>query len=356
MVCRFLMPLLLFSMLACFAWAGAPVSVEDWKPRHVSFSTDEMMLDRALAELQNQTGNVVEDRRGSAANRKVKLPAKRGEFWKALDLIGKETGIGFSAYQADGGVALVDAPYRALPTHYSGIFRFTTKRIAVSRDDETQTHTCQVTLDTAWEPRFQMLYLSLDQATVDFGNGNEKLERQTARSVAGTSAAELDLRMKAPARQIAKLRSLNGTIRMIGAPKMLEFAFAKLHTKPIKQEGVNVSLTAVKKQSNRWSVEVLSEYPEGALVSLESYQSWMDNNRVWLSWGNDPKTKKPYELEPSGQSPQDSKAGTKIRYEFTPRPDTPLPSAGIEVTLRTRLPNRVVAFTVPFAFQDLILP
>jgi hypothetical protein len=82
----------------------------------------------------------------------------------------------------------------------------------------------------------------------------------------------------------------------------------------------------------------------------------MDNNRVWLSWGLDQKTKKPYELEPSGQSPQDSKVGTKIRYEFTPRPEVPLPSAGSEVMLRTRLPNRVVALTVPFAFQDLLLP
>ena len=101
-------------------------------------------------------------------------------------MIGKQTGIGFSAYQHDGGVALADIPYRTLKTSYSGVFRFAVKRIAVSRDDEAQSHVCHVTLDIAWEPHLQPLYLSLDRAAIDFAKSakgvvqSEKLERQTA--------------------------------------------------------------------------------------------------------------------------------------------------------------------------------
>lgn len=315
----------------------------------------ELTLQQALADLKKQTGNTIEDRRSNPTNPKFKL-AKSGEFWQTLDAIGKETGIGFSAYQPDGGVALVDKPYRELTTHYSGPFRFAVKRIAVTRDDETQAHTCQVTLDTAWEPRLAMLYLSLDQATVGIKQASEKLDRQTARSVAGASATEIELRMKAPPRTQAKIDSLKGELRVIGAPKMLEFKFAQLTAgQKDEQEGVKVRLSDVKQTASLWAFEIVTEYPKGAIVDLESYQSWMDNNRVWLSW-TDAKTKRTFEIEPSGEAPQNSAVGTKIRYYFSVREKMALPPKGVEVVLRYRTPNRVEVFTVPFAFQDLPLP
>jgi hypothetical protein len=315
----------------------------------------EITLEQALADLKKQTGNTVEDRRSNPTNPKLKL-AKTGEFWKTLDAIGKETGIGFSAYRPDGGVALVDKPYRELKTHYSGSFRFAVKRVALSRDDETQAHICQVTLDTAWEPRLAMLYLSLDHASVGVKKETEKLDGQTARSVAGVSATEIELRMQAPPRNVAAIDSLKGELRVIGAPKMLEFKFAQLAAgQKDEQDGVKVRLTEVKQTAALWAFEILTEYPKGAIVELESYQSWMDNNRVWLAW-TDPKTKRTYEVEPSGEAPQPSAVGTKIRYYFSVREKMSLPPKGVEVVLRYRTPNRLEVFTVPFSFQDLPLP
>jgi hypothetical protein len=315
----------------------------------------EITLEHALADLKKHTGNTVEDRRSHPTNPKLKL-AKVSEFWKTLDMIGKETGIGFSAYQPDGGVALVDKPYRELKTHYSGPFRFAVKRIAVSRDDETQAHTCQLTLDTAWEPHLAMLYLNVNKATVGFGKGVEELDRQTARSVAGACATEIDLRMKAPPRHVAAIDSLKGELHIIGAPKMLEFKFAQLTAgQKAEQEGVKVLLSDVKQTAKLWAFEIATEYPKGAIVDLESYQSWMDNNRVWLTW-TDPKSKRTYEIEPSGEAPQASAVGTKIRYYFSVREKMTLPPNGVEVSLRYRTPNRVEVFTVPFSFRDLPLP
>ena len=81
-------------------------------------------------------------------------------------------------------------------------------------------------------------------------------------------------------------------------------------------------------------------------------------NKVWNTCICNPKTKQPYELEsrPSEQDPQESKEGTKMRYHFTSRADTPLPPIGAEVTLRYRTPSRLVAFTVPFEFRAVPLP
>ena len=340
--------------VALFALAGERRPAEELAPRAVRFSETKVTLSDAVKELQKQTGNTLDDRRTNPTNPTLTLNS--GTFWPTLDAIGKQTGIGFSAYQPGGGVALVDTRYRELTTHYSGIFRFAVKRIAVSKDDETQTHQCLVTLDMAWEPRFQALYLNLDNATALLGKTQEKLERQSARPVAGACATEIELRMKAPNRSVPDIALLKGGVRVIGAPKMLEFKFAKLATgEKDEQNGVKVRLTEVKQTASYWSVDILTEYPQGAIVPLESFQSWMDNNRVWLAWTN-PKLKKTYELEPIGEEPQPSDVGTKIRYRFTVREKGLLPPSGAEVVLRCRTPNRVVAFTVPFEFRDLPLP
>ena len=351
---------LCFTSVSLLTWAGEPRRVDDLMPRTVTFPTNEVMLDRALAELHKQTGNVVEVRRGNASNLKLKLPNKSGTFWETLDSIGKQSKLGIDTYQLDGGVALVDRSYRELRTDYNGIFRFAVKRVDLFKDEETQVHQCHVTLDAAWEPRFKALYVNLDHASAVFGKQRETMERESQGDVAGKCATYVVLRMKAPERAAAKIDSLKGAIRVIGVPTMLEFALANLQKdKVVVQEGVKVGLTDVKKRTaNLWTVDLLTQYPDGAIVALESFQqTWRDGNRVWLSWGIDPKTKKPYELEPSSRGePQDSSTGTKIQYHFTPRGQTPLPSAGTEVTLRYRTPNRVVAVTVPFSFQDLPLP
>jgi hypothetical protein len=315
----------------------------------------EQTIEQVLAELKKQTGNTVEDRRTHPSNAKLTLPRNAG-FWQSLDAIGEQTGVGFSAYQPDGSVALVDKPYRKLMTHYDGPFRFTVKRISVSRDDETQAHTCKLTLDAAWEPRLAMLYLNVSQATAAIGKKKEQLERQTPRSVAGTSAAEIELRLQAPPRNVARIDALTGELNVIGAPKMLEFKFANLAAgQKAEQEGVKASLADARQNPLLWSFDIVTEYPKGALVELESYQSWMDNNRVWLAW-TDAKTKRTYEIEPTGESPQNTPTGTRIRYYFSVQGKSALPPRGVEVELRYRTPSRVIAFTAPFSFRDLPLP
>lgn len=334
--------------VALLSVAGQQRDIPELAPRPVTFNARELPLDAVLKALEKQTGNTIADRRSTRDDPSVKLPAGPSTFWQTLDALG----LGFSPYQLDGGVALVDAPYRKLPTHYSGLFRFTCKRIAVSRDETTQAHRCHVTLDAAWEPRLKPLYLSLHQAEVRIAKQHEKLDRQSARSVSDTCADEIVLDMTAPARAAAKIDSLTGVLRVVSAAKMLEFQFVKASKgSQAKQEGVKLNVSALKRTAARWTVELSIENPHDAREHLESYQSWLDNNRIWLTWGTHR-----LEADPNAGEQQDTGRTAKLRYEFVPRGKTPLPPLDAEVTLHYRTPSRVVAFAVPFEFRDLPLP
>ncbi|MSQ93940.1 MAG: hypothetical protein EXR98_05210 [Gemmataceae bacterium] len=353
--------LLMCCIVAISAFAGEPRPTQDLQPRTLILPARDLTLDEVLKELEKQTGNTVADlRRTNRDNPKLTLTTNT--FWKTLDAIGAQTKIGFSAYQEGGGVALVDAPYRRLTTVYPSVFRIALKRVAVSRDDETQTHYANLTLDAAWEPRFQPLFLNLESATVIAGKRTEKLERQAMRSVAGMGATEIELRLPAPERAVLQIDSLKGELKVIGAPKMLEFAFEKIGPVTPKapreaksQEGVKVSVTEVKQLATRWTVDLQIVNPAGAIIPLESFQSWLDNNRLWLTW-TDPQTKKVRTLEPVGETQEGNNQTMKIHFDFTARGNTPLPAKNADVTLRYRTPNRVAAFTVPFGFKDLPLP
>src|SRR5262249_22250941 len=155
------------------------------------------------------------------------------------------------------------------------------------------------------------------------GNKGAKLDGDASFSVAGKCATQgIKITMRAPPRGVAALDQLTGTIRVIGVPKGSEFTFAKVNDKgPARsetQDGVKVTVTSAEVRKSRWIVEIATVHPEGALVSLQSFEEpvLLAQNRVWLTWGINPKTKKPYELEASGQDPQETPSGTKIQYHF----------------------------------------
>ena len=155
---------------------------------------------------------------------------------------------------------------------------------------------------------------------------------------------------------MASIKSLTGSIEVLGAPKMLEFTFDKLGPpKTAEQEGVKVSVWRKYADAKRWTVEVTFDYPSDPMLGLESYQSWMDNNRVWLQW-TDPKTKVLHRLETNEQTPLEAGKRTKIEFHFRPKDKTRLPPNLGDGTLICRTPNRVVTFTVPFKFENLPLP
>src|SRR2546429_8070363 len=103
-------------VVGSFAGSSDPESARKvLVPRSVTFSSATLPLPDAIKELSAATGNTVADRRRDKTGPAVHLPTGPNTFWRALDAIGKGSGIGFSSYLAEGGVALTDAPYRPMP-------------------------------------------------------------------------------------------------------------------------------------------------------------------------------------------------------------------------------------------------
>ena len=92
---------------------------------------EDLPLSEVLKKLSMQTGIAVADHRRTQTNQRVTFNFNGVPFWQALDQIAGATNMGLSLYQADGGVALVDGPYRRLPVSYSGLFRMALKRVTL---------------------------------------------------------------------------------------------------------------------------------------------------------------------------------------------------------------------------------
>jgi hypothetical protein len=336
--------------------ADAPLA-----PRPVTLPKAAVSLQTALDDLRAQSGNAVGDLRAVKTNPSLHLRRTKGSFWPLLDEIGRSSGIGFSAYAAEG-VALVDAPYRAVPTSYSGLFRLALKRIAASLDFEIKTHLLHVTLDVTWEPRFQPFYLEARNLSATYPGRTVEIKEQGQLAVAGRGATELELRLPAPERGAARISVLEGTLAVIGPTRMLEFRFDKLAPLAAKdeprqqtQDGVTVRLTRLVAGQGHWSVDVLIENPPGAPV-FESFQSWLDNNKIALVREERGKTitwtPEPSEEQQLGQL---TARRAQIRYHFPLEAGKKRGQLG-DWTLTYRTPGRIVQVEVPFQFKDVPLP
>src|SRR5258708_3330670 len=163
--------LLLVLSFFCCTWSSAgdqDKNAKDQKngglpkelaPKLFTLQGKDLEMAKVLVALGKQTGNAVEDRRASKEGTKLKIDLKNVTFWQALDAIAKEADAKVSLYERDGKLALVDGPYLAMPVSYAGLFRVAVKRLDISHILEMDAHTCVITLEVAWEPRFQPLLM-----------------------------------------------------------------------------------------------------------------------------------------------------------------------------------------------------
>jgi hypothetical protein len=345
-------------------------AAKELQPRGVKLTGPAIPLNDALTELRKQTGNTVADRRITKNQPKLTLALNSLNFWPALEEIARQADARISPYQQDGTVALVDGPYRPTSVSYHGLFRAAVRRRTLTRDEDTGDHSCVVHVELAWEPRFQPFYVGVGPSEAGFSRDDEgkalrvKIPGRGQLGVAGRSAVDLEFRMPAPKRSAARIEQLKGTLQIIGPSKMLTFTFPAL--KPIKQaagalrqeqEGIQVSLTRITVQPERWSFDVSIQNPPGG-PQFESYQSWLDNNRIYLEKGQG-RERQVFFPQPADEEQLENVTATRagLRYHFTNRSRTQAPPGKLEDwRLVYRTPGRIVELTVPFAFKDLRLP
>lgn len=341
-------------------------------PRTITLQQASISVSKALKELVSQTGNQVEDRRREKDETKVlKLDLKDATFWQALDAIAKAADARVSLYERDGKLALVDGPHQLLPVSYSGLFRVVVKEIHLHQYLDADTHTCDLKLEVAWEPRFQPLFMETrpDSLIVqdDKGRAIDVPEEGGGPAAIGRPMVHTTtVRIPAPQRSAKQLGLFKGKLSVTGPSKMLTFTFDKLSkiekaadAKKETKQGVTVNLRELRSEGGGgdevWTVGLLLEYPADG-PKFESFQSWIVNNKIYLEKET---AGIKQQLPPNLGYETDDQSDTKaiIRYRFGDEPDKKLTLGKFsDWKLVYTTPGRIAEVPVPFEFKDLPLP
>lgn len=311
-----------------------------------------LSLSKILEAVESQTGSPLRDRRTTKSDPVLRLRGNPKTYWEAAAAIADAVGCGLSVYDP-AGPALVDG---VLPASQSvaldGIVRIALKRWTLVRDEETGTHSAHVALDVAWEPRFEPFYLEVRPAKASVEKKKYDIAGQGRQSVAGRRATEILLRMPAPPRAATHVDALEGELRFVGPSRMLEFAFGDASAPaPASQDGVTVSIKPAPR--NPWAFDVAIRNPPGGPV-FESFQSWLDNNRIRLERTSNGK-KEWWEPDPASEELQGmlTAENAKIRYTFEGTQGKGQPK---QWSLHYRTPGRIVEWTARYRFEKLELP
>jgi hypothetical protein len=354
------------ALLALFAGRAAEPAGSG-AGRTVTLRGEGIPLDRALADLARQTGIPVRDRRGAAAQPKLKLDLKRATFWQAVDAIARQAGAGVSLYQPDGSPALVDPPAGRLPVSHDGIFRSAVKRLTLLHDLETGAHSGTVQLEVAWEPGFRPLLLDVKSYEATFAPDAKGRSLRASRQgsgptdVHGRPAGEIELALPAPDRSAPALAGLKGKLLLVGSAKMLTVRFGRLGqaSKPQAQtpeKGVRVTLrrlTVV--DTDRWEAEMEVSYPAGG-PAFESFFDWLVYNKVYLEKGTGARRVRfvPGPADQQGVSRTANRA--VVVYQFVEGKGRPRLGRPRDWALVYETPGRFVEVPGSFTFKNLPLP
>jgi hypothetical protein len=88
---------------------------------------------------------------------------------------------------------------------------------------------------------------------------------------------------------------------------------------------------------------------------LESYQSWLGNNRITLEKGSGAERKVWLPVPGGDLIEKETVDQARILYSFRISP-TDRPGSPADWTLHYRTPGKIVAIDVPYTFKDLPLP
>jgi hypothetical protein len=353
------------AVAASFALSGRAADPVAPSAASITLHADKTPLSKVLEDLARQSGESVADRRGEP-DVAVTLDVQKKTFWQALDETAQAADARVELHARDGRLALVKrSPTDEPPTvGYSGLFRTALRRLAASHDFETGRTAYTASLEVAWEPHLQPFLLETrpHNLAVHDEKGNElpaAAEGSSLAPVDGRNSLLIDVPLPALPRAAAALGLFQGDLYAVGPSKMLTVSFAPLDqlakartaSPPLDsaKNGVACRITRATLDDDRWSVQVTLDYPDGN-VKLDSYQSWVVNNEMWLESadGKERFTTDRYLMEES--SPRHA----VLTYHFTDREKMKKGPAAWTPVYRT--PAAIVKIPFSFRFTNVKLP
>ena len=330
----------------------------------VTLKGDMLPLSKVLAEISKQTGNKIYDLREEfgqdVTDPDLKIEFDQTPFWSALDQVLDQADLNIYNYASEEGVAVVSRSESRLPRHgqatYSGSFRFEGTEFVARRDlRDPQSHTLQLIVETAWEPRLQPIVI------MRVLEGMEALDEQGAAlaiSMTGNElefpidsdmrSVELPIQFELPDRSVKKIASLKGKLSVLLPGKSETFRFTGLDkAKKVERRKASVAvvLDEVRKNNAIWEIRVRVVFDKTS-GALESHRGWVFNNPAFLETPDKKETIRYAAMETTRET--ENEVG--IAYMF----DVPDGLKGHTFVYRT--PTAIVSMPLDYELKDLDLP
>jgi hypothetical protein len=334
------------------------------QPKTFTFQTDGAPLGKVLDELTKQTGVTI-DRSQLESDRQLRLNCDKVPFWEAFQKIARESDHRISVaedgrkLQLQGGG---DITYKEMPFSIDRLFRVSVRKVEAVSDLENDRSYTDVTLALHWESGIAVFLVDSPGPSVTAKDNNEidltVAEDGGGRVPASGNGVELQVRLTGVQRSAKNIRVLSGKMGIIGAAKMVEFAFPKpvasKENREEKNDDVTVRLrTDFSEKNDLWSARVEFEYPSGG-PQLESFESsaWLADNQAWLQ-SADGKTK----LECNGGYEVVAQSDRKavVIYHFTDDTDVKLGQPE-NWTFCVKTPSKLLTTDVKFRLENIPLP
>jgi hypothetical protein len=306
-------------------------------------------------------------------NPSLKLDLNAVPFWKALDQIAAGAGAQVQLYRGDGKIELVKRGKSArLPVYYHDAFRVALRKLATSQDFATGARGSTLTMEVAWDPSFEPLYLETrPHQLVLLDDSSKPVDLNPLgslwTSVDGRRATSFEVPLPALPRTAARIGTLKGAFPVRGPVRMHEFRWTAkdgrdFTLKELYGKKLPLTLKAGPDQTvcalnavdldnpDSWTVQIATELPESG-PEFESFQPWFAHNQVYLL-SRDGRRR----LLPLSYSQEN--AGTRkavLNYRFT---DSAAVKRGKpeDWVLVCRAPAAMVELSIPFEFKDVPLP
>lgn len=334
------------------------------QPKTFTFQTDGASLGKVLDELTKQTGVTI-DRTQLESDRQLRLNCDKAPFWEAFQKIAREADHRISV--AEDGKKLTlqgggDVTYKEMPHSIDRLFRVSVRKVEAVGDLENDRSYTDVTLALHWESGLAVFLVDSPGRSVTAKDNNEieltVAEDGGGRVPASGNGVELQVRLTGVQRNAKNIRLLTGKMGVVGAAKMVEFAFPKpvaaKDNREEKNEDVAVRLrTDFNEKSDLWSARIEFEYPGGG-PQLESFESsaWLSDNQAWLQ-SPDGKTK----LDCNGGYEVVAQSDRKavVIYHFTDDIEVKLGKPE-NWTLHVKTPSKLLTTDVKFRLENIPLP
>jgi hypothetical protein len=331
---------------------------------HVTLRGDAIPLSRVFGAFQAQSGNTITDYREQfgqpAPNPALTVDFNKMPFWPTFDRLLDQAGLTLYPYGEPRALNVVAASdgkpaKRVGRANYRGPFRFEAISLTARRDLQNFVgQSLVVSIEAAWEPRLQIIYLTQRmadiEATDDRGGRISVVDRAAQPEIAmqsGVPLVNLDLPLRLPSRDVREIAQLKGSLSATIAGRQETFSFPKVGTlKASRQRLAHVTVTLDKvRRSGDFLVVMLHVRFDEAGDALASHRQWILDNPAFLEDADGKRI--PYESSES-TSQGKNEAGVAYRFKTRQSPD--------DLTLIYQTPGVILVRQFDYELKNIPLP